>query len=118
MTNAELQKWLTSVLTEGVEVNVLFPNSFNNQHLGYGYQINLAKDRQRYYVSLRRDLSEPRFFIHAIWKVRLDKSQDEKIHLEGLVGREVLLEAKKPKTFGPDESQIAITGILRLRQNS
>lgn len=114
MTDSELQKWLTSILTEGIEVNVLFPNSFNSQHSGYGYQINFSSDRQRYYVSLRRDISEPRFFIHSICKVCLDKSNDEKIDLE-LVGQEVLLEPKKPKTFGPDESRIAITGILRLR---
>lgn len=115
MTDSEVQKWLTNVLTEGVEVNVLFPNSYNHQHPGYGYQINLANNRQKYYVSLRRSVSEPRFFIHSIWKVRLDKCQDEQIHLENLVGQEVLLEPKKPKTFGPDESRIAITGILRLR---
>lgn len=115
MTDSELQKWLSSVLTEGVEVNVLFPNSYNHQHSGYGYQINLSNNRQKYYVSLRRDISESRFFIYAIWKVRLDKCQDEKVDLKELVGKEVMLEPKEPKKFGPDESRIAITGILRLR---
>ena len=114
-SKAELRKWLTSVLTEGVEVNVLFPNSYNYQHPGYGYQIYLANNRQKYYISLRRSVSEPRFFIHSIWKVRLDKCQDEKVHIEELVGQELSFEPRDAKTFWPDVSLIAITGILRLR---
>lgn len=115
MTENKLEKWIMEELIKGVEVNMLFPNAYDEIN-GFGYEIPFKKQNENFIVVLvRKESDQPKFRIHKVCKVHWDKDTDEKIQCNELIGKYVLLAPKEPKRFGPYVSRITITGTLRLQ---
>ena len=110
-----LEKWLTEELTNGVEVNLKFPNIYNGED-GFGYEISLTARREEYTVLFMRKGYDGPFTIRKISKITWDDSEEREIRIEGLIGKQVILNPREPKRYGCESSHIAITGTLHLKE--
>lgn len=111
-----LEKWMTKVLTEGVEVKQLYPNTYDGTN-GFGYEIMFLIGNQQYNVQFthktHKTPDDAPFVIRKIYRQQWDS--EEEVSIESIIGRELEFEPKETKTYGYDTSQLAITGTLILK---